>query len=109
MAGVDARLARRARTSAATLGSRLHSATADKDVQHGDAKISGLAVDVVDDASKDDFLRAFEAATGQAPPPGPFDLFRVEVAEVSMLRPGGDHLEIEWWRPDSGSRRVERY
>jgi hypothetical protein len=87
----------------------LHSATEDKDVHDGDAKITGRAVDVTDEGTKVAFIRSFEAATGQAPPPGPMDLFRVDVGEVSMLCPGGDQLVIEWWRPEAGYHRIQRH
>src|SRR5919202_4427540 len=49
----------------------LHSATIDKQVTHGDARISGRAVAVQDEPTLARFRQAFEAHTGQAPPPGP--------------------------------------
>jgi Pyridoxamine 5'-phosphate oxidase len=85
----------------------LHNATIDKNVAEGDATISGRAVEVTDDASRQAFVAAFKAATDQDVP-APFDLFRVEPERVSMLMPGGDHLVIEWWRPGAGVQRVER-
>ncbi|MGZ4695743.1 MAG: pyridoxamine 5'-phosphate oxidase family protein [Acidimicrobiales bacterium] len=85
----------------------LHSATADKDVEEGDAKISGRAVEVTDAHDRDAFARAFQADNG-IEVPTPFDLFRVDVTEISMLRPGGDHLVIEWWRPGEPLHRIER-
>ena len=85
----------------------LHSATADKDVTEGDAKISGLAVEVTDDGDRAAFAEAFQAGNG-IEVPTPFDLFRVDVTEISMLRPGGDHLVIEWWRPGEELHRIER-
>ncbi len=88
----------------------LHSATIDKQVTHGDAKISGRAVPVERDADLDAFRAAFQAQTGYAPPPGPFHLFRAGVTELSSVRPGpgGNHLVIEWWREGEGTRRIER-
>ena len=85
----------------------LHNATVDKDATQGDASISGRAMEVTDDAAKQDFMAAFKEATDQDVP-SPFDLFRVEPERVSMLAPGGDHLVIEWWRPGQGVQRVER-
>ena len=41
--------------------------------------------------------------------PGPFDLFVVDVTELSMLNPAGDHLDIEWWRPGEAIHKLERY
>lgn len=86
----------------------LHAATADKDVKEGDAKLAGRAVEV-DDAGKARFLDAFREEGTEPPPPGGFSLFRVEVAEVSFLRPAGDHLSIEIWTEGGGARTVARY
>ena len=89
----------------------LHSATVDKNVTDGDAKIAGraLAVAADDTATFSQFLAAFEAATGYPPPDGPFHLFRADVHEVSMIRPGGDHLDIDFWRERDGLHHVDRY
>jgi hypothetical protein len=85
----------------------LHSATLDPEVSDGDAKLSGRAEEVDDPAS----MEAFAAATGgQAPPPGSFHLFRVDVEEVVLTRVGDppDHLVIETWQDGKAFRRVER-
>ncbi|HUZ77393.1 MAG TPA: pyridoxamine 5'-phosphate oxidase family protein [Chloroflexota bacterium] len=87
----------------------LHSATADKQVTDGDAKLGGRAVPVEGAEAAATFLREFEAATGSAPPPGPFHLFRADVSEMSLLRPAGDHLNIDIWREGTGTRRIERF
>src|ERR671938_491976 len=76
----------------------LHSATVDKQVTHGDAKLSGRAIPVQDELTLDRFRRAFEAHTGYAPPPGPMTLFRAEVSDISVVRPAGDHLNIDVWQ-----------
>lgn len=86
----------------------LHNATVDKQVTDGDAKISGSVVAVDDESAFARFLEAFEAANGYAPPPGRFPLFRADVREVSTVKPGGDHLDIEVWRDGGGIRRIER-
>ena len=75
----------------------------------GDAKVSGRAVEVTDDAQR----RAFRAATGEQTgeePPGDFDLFRVDVDEVVRTSVGDppDHLVIELWRPGAGLRAMRR-
>jgi hypothetical protein len=85
----------------------LHNATSDKDAKAGDAKISGLATEVLDDGTKLDFTRAFKEHT-DFDVPSPFDLFRVDVTEVSMLQPDEDHLVIEWWRPGEPLHRINR-
>jgi len=86
----------------------IHGATIDPSNAEGDAKISGRGLPVDDQASIDGFLAAFESATGYPPPPGPFALFRVDVKEISTVRPVGDHLVIEWWREGGPVRRVDR-
>ena len=85
----------------------LHNATEDKQVTNGDARISGRATEVTDEASFERFNRAFQGETGYSPPP-PYHLFSVDVREVMFLKPGGDHLVIEWWKEGAGTRRVER-
>jgi hypothetical protein len=86
----------------------LHSATVDKEVKAGDARIAGQAVAVHAETDVARFRAAFEAATGQAPPPGPFDLWAVDLTEASMVQPAGDHLRIEVWHPGEDVRVIER-
>ena len=85
----------------------LHSATVDKDVKEGDAKISGVSVHVEDEAT---FL-AYRRASGAGPEtkPGSFHLFRLDVKQMSHLVPAGDHLDIEWWTEAGGYRRTDRF
>jgi hypothetical protein len=85
----------------------LHNATTDKAVSDGDAKISGRAVEVTDQATFDAFAAAFSEATGYAPP-GPFHLFRADVTEIVLIRPRGDHLLIESWSEPAGTRTIKR-
>ena len=87
----------------------LHSATVDKQVTQGDAKVGGRALPVADETDVAAFRRAFEASTGYPPPPGPFTLFRADVHEVSTVQPAGDHLNIDVWLAGSPPRRIERY
>lgn len=87
----------------------LHSATVDKEVSEGDAKVGGRAVAAEEEADYVAFLAAFEAATGYSPgAPGSFRLFRADVTDVSTVRPAGDHLDIVIWREGSGLTEVER-
>lgn len=83
----------------------LHSATVDSEMSDGDAKIAGRAVEVTDRAAVD----AFVESSGEDPP-APFHLFRVDIAEVALVRVGDppDHLVIESWRENEGLRRIER-
>jgi hypothetical protein len=89
----------------------LHSATTDKQVTDGDAKIAGRVdgVDPDDAATFARFLDAFATETGYPPPPGPFHLFRADVAELSLVRPAGDHLDVDWWRESDGLHHLDRY
>ena len=86
----------------------LHNATTDKAVTEGDVKVSGRAVLVDDPDAIRAYIASFADEAGAPPPPGPFDLWRIDLTEVAMITPGGDHLVIESWRPDRGLRRIER-
>ncbi len=71
----------------------LHANPGDGSMEGGDAKVSGVAVEVVEHPAADDS-----------------HLFLLDVREVVLtsLHPDGDRLVIETWGPDSGVRRVER-
>ena len=84
----------------------LHSATEDKDVKEGDAKISGRAVEVTAEGVRQEYLEALSAATGFEPEG--CDVFRVEVTGLSLIRPAGDHLDIHAWSEGGLPRLIER-
>ena len=84
----------------------LHSATEDKDVKEGDAKISGRAVEVTAEGLRQEYLEALSAATGFEPEG--CDVFRVEVTGLSLIRPAGDHLDIHAWSEGAEARLIER-
>ncbi|HEU0168921.1 MAG TPA: pyridoxamine 5'-phosphate oxidase family protein [Chloroflexota bacterium] len=86
----------------------LHSATTDKQVSAGDAKIAGVAVAVEDDASLQAFRQAFSEHSGSDAPPPPFHLFKLDIREMSILVPEGDHLNIDIWTAAGGLQHVER-
>lgn len=92
----------------------LHTATADKDVADGDAKVWGAAVEVAadDTARRSTYAAAFSSATGHdvGAMPGGFDLFVVDLTGGSslVLGEGGDHLRITTWRPGSPEQVTER-
>jgi hypothetical protein len=87
----------------------LHAATVDKEVKEGDARVAGRAVELDDEERKQAFARRFEEETGYDPNAnGPWHLFRVDVSELSMIRPGGDHLVIDVWHPGEAPRHIER-
>lgn len=84
----------------------IHSGSDDPPDFCGDARVSGRAVFVEDEARK----QAFLAAAGGGPA-GPFELIRLELDEVSTVEEAasGDHLVITIWRPGQPVRRIERY
>src|SRR5262245_40345802 len=47
----------------------LHAASADKEVKEGDAKVSGRAIEIDDQAQKVDFMRQFGEENDYGPPP----------------------------------------
>jgi hypothetical protein len=71
----------------------LHANPGDASMSGGDAKVSGVAVEVPDHDGA-----------------GTSHLFRLDVREVVLtsVHPDGDRLVIESWRPEEGYRRVER-
>ena len=85
----------------------LHSATTDKDVAQGDAKIGGRAIEATDADSRRAFVAAVRDESGDGPPE-PFHAFRVDVDLASILLPAGDHLDIRWWREGEGESQVDR-
>jgi hypothetical protein len=80
----------------------LHANPGDGSMAGGDAKLSGVAVELGDDGK-----RAYEE---HADPPGPYPLFRLDLHEVVLtsLHPEGDRLVIETWRPGQELSRIER-
>ena len=77
----------------------------DLEMRDGDAKISGRAVEVVDEAGWAAY-RAVHPTGGEAP--GPFELFEIDVTEIVLSRVEGDHMVIDSWHPGGAVRRVER-
>ncbi|MGZ4649178.1 MAG: pyridoxamine 5'-phosphate oxidase family protein [Kineosporiaceae bacterium] len=76
----------------------IHSGSDDPEVWTGDAKLAGVAVEVIDEAEK----TAFRGGADEVPP-GDFELFRVDVTEAVVVRLSGerDHLLIDVWREGS--------
>jgi hypothetical protein len=83
----------------------IHSGSDDPPNWTGDAKLSGRAVEITDPAA----LAAFRDEVGEIPP-GPFELFRVELTEAAVMRSAddGDHLLIGLWREGQPVRTVVR-
>lgn len=76
----------------------------------GDARLTGLADLVDDEAGKAAFVAAWTAAVGPMPA-GPFELLRLRITEVATVReaPSKDHLLIDTWRPGGEVRTIERW
>ena len=81
----------------------------------GDAKLSGHAVEVTDEAERQRYVAGlYKRHPEMKPAPDaedqPFDLFRVEVAEVVTTRVGdpADHLVIEHWTVGHGVNTIQR-
>ena len=80
----------------------LHSNPGDGSMEGGDAKVSGVAVELHGDP-----VRKVEEDMG---PPTPFHLFRLDLSQVvhSTLHPSGDRMVIRSWRPGLPVATVER-
>ena len=91
----------------------LHTATADKEVADGDAKVWGRAVLATDEPERRSYATAFQEATGNNLDelPGGFDLWWVELTGASSLVLGDDHqhLRITTWRPGQPETVTKRY
>ena len=86
----------------------LHSATIDKQVAEGDAKIAGRAVLIEDEGTIERFRQAVAAHTGYPPPPGPMRLFMLDITGLSILKPGGpDFLNLDAWHAGRGLTHTE--
>jgi hypothetical protein len=83
----------------------LHCAPVDTELKEGDAKISGRAIEVTDDATVADFA----ASLGDSGPQ-PFDghLFRLDLQDASLVRVSGDQLHLDVWHAGGGVTHVSR-
>ncbi len=84
----------------------LHSGSAEPDAFDADAKLSGRAVEVVEDTER----AAFAKAAGVAAEHMGFELFRVELDQVVLVALNDEKtaLVISSWRPGSGLTRTSR-
>jgi hypothetical protein len=83
----------------------LHSGSDEPAEFSADAKVSGHATEVTDEAA-----RARFAATAGVPADQPFELFHVELEQVVLTAVSDDRsaLVIHSWRPGRGVTRTER-
>ena len=84
----------------------LHSGSDDPDAWSGDAKLSGRAVEVTDDAER----ATFAHDAGVPMKPSEFQLFRITLAQVVLvaLNDEKNALLITSWRPGQGLTRAQR-
>ena len=82
----------------------IHSCPEDMPGWSGDARLAGTAVEVTDPAAR------AAVAAGGTEPPGPFELFRVDLTEAVSIRmaEGGESILVESWRPGRGLTRAKR-
>jgi Pyridoxamine 5'-phosphate oxidase len=87
----------------------LHSSPepAGDELAFGDAKICAHAIDRTGTEDTARFTQAL-ISSGNPPPPGPFDLFRLDITEASIVRVEGTELVITSWKPQSGVRIIRR-
>lgn len=90
----------------------LHSATEDKEVKDGDAKLWGRAVEVSAQEERVAFAASVKERTGNDldAMPGGFDLFWVDITAGSAVQLGADgqHLRITAWEAGKPERVIER-
>jgi nitroimidazol reductase NimA-like FMN-containing flavoprotein (pyridoxamine 5'-phosphate oxidase superfamily) len=90
----------------------LHSATVDKEVGDGDAKLWGRAIEVADGAERAVYVEAVRAASGTDldAMPGGFDLFWLDLTAASSVQLGADgrHLRFTAWEVGGEERVIER-
>ena len=81
----------------------MHSATEDPEQWRGEAKIAGVAEEILDP-------ELIRARNGEAGAGGPSHLFRLDVTEASTvgLNAAKTLLVIEVWTPERGVRTIER-
>lgn len=84
----------------------LHSGSDDPPDWPGDAKLSGLAEEVVDRDRKRQIFKAM----GADEVPDDSALYRVDVRELAVTRltEAKDELAIEWWTEAGGARSMTR-
>jgi hypothetical protein len=84
----------------------LHSGSIDPPGWQGDAKLSGLAEEIVDPGRKEEIFRAMGAEGVSVDS----QLYRADVREVAVTRltEAGDELTIDFWNDAAGVRSITR-
>lgn len=81
----------------------LHANPGDPSMEGGDAKIAGVAVEVLDEDVKRAFLDG-EFPADEPRPPEPYHLFRLDLTEAVLTEPSADqgYLGVQVWHPGRG-------
>ncbi len=84
----------------------LHSGSIDPPGWQGDAKLSGIAEEVIDPARKVEIFKAMGAEEVSVDSL----LYRADVREVAVTRltEAGDELAIDFWNESAGVRSITR-
>jgi hypothetical protein len=86
----------------------LHSATADKNVTEGDAKLWGRALEVTAEAELTEVADLIERLMGWRPGPGEFHAFLPDILGVSTVTLEDKALYVTTWTPEAGVRKIKR-
>jgi hypothetical protein len=85
-----------------------HTATADKMVTEGDAKLWGVATHVTDHAVLTQFADDIFASVGHRFEVGEFDAFDVDLLGASTVGVRGNAMVVETWHPGGGVNVTEK-
>lgn len=80
----------------------IHSAPLDAEMKDGDAKLSGLAVEVTDRSTIEYFLDA----VGHPGEPSQAALFTLQITKAVLTWVAGEQLEVDYWSPAGGLERL---
>jgi hypothetical protein len=86
----------------------IHTATADKAMSEGDAKLWGVATQVTGDEELSRLSDDIYASVGHRFDVGEFDAFTVDLAGASSIAVRGNTLQIPTWRPGKGVTVTEK-
>ena len=88
----------------------IHSATEDKNVADGDAKLWGRAVEIVEPEERTAFAVALKTETGvDVAAMGGYDLWVLDITAGSGLAVAGDHLDVTVWKAGGEETTVHKH
>jgi hypothetical protein len=80
----------------------VHSAPLDAEMKDGDAKVSGLAVEVTDPAAIEYFLDV----VGHPGDPSQAALFTLQISKAVLTWVADGRLEVDYWSPGGSLQRL---